>query len=76
METKKQMIKWIKTLLDDIDCAFLSDECGKYFYIMKSGQSYLVEYFVGKNGYGFANLNTLGVKTIMVIYNDLKKDFE
>lgn len=74
---KKEMLKWIKDLLKDIDGTPLSESCGKYCYIMYCGDNqYFVKYFVGKNGYGLAKLGTLGVETIRKIYEDLKQDFE
>lgn len=75
--TKKKMLEWIKTLLQDIEGTPLSKSCGKYCYIMYCYDGkYLVKYFVGKTKYGLANLDSLEEETIRKIYEDLKQDFD
>ena len=72
---KKNQIKFIKGIVEDLGNVQLSAKCGKYYSIIYDGKSFVVLSFKGKYGYDQTNLEKLGKEEINSIYNDLKEDF-
>ena len=72
----KDKLKFITELVRDIQNVRLSEACGKYYDLVDNGDEIIAISFAGKYGYNTTPLKKLDSKTIDIIYNDLREDFD
>ena len=74
-KTIKEKVEFITNIVKELGDILLTSKCGKYYAVVKSGESVVALKFVGMSGYSSSSIGKLKPKTIDLIYEDLYEDF-